>query len=192
MSRAQRPEKLGAGVSARDLDDYSLDAARTIARSRFIPTSITWWPKLPPARLLLAADLVGPALDALKLEAASVRGPWKGKDLAELKFKHPFLDLIVPAVLADYVTLDQGTGIVHTAPGTWRRGFSDRAEIWHRGLRADRRSGALPRRLAGVQRQDGVRGQSHRCAAAARSRRAARRTENFRTAIRIAGAATIR
>ena len=67
--------------------------------------------------LLLAADLVGPALDALKLEAGSVRGPWKGRDLAELKFRHPFLDLTVPAVLADYVTLDQGTGIVHTAPG---------------------------------------------------------------------------
>src|SRR6202007_2731358 len=64
-----------------------------------------------------AADLVGPALDALKLEAGSVRGPWKGNELAELKFKHPFLDLVVPAVLADYVTLDQGTGIVHTAPG---------------------------------------------------------------------------
>src|SRR5246127_3940025 len=31
--------------------------------------------------LLLAADLVGPALDGLKLEAASVRGPWKGRDL---------------------------------------------------------------------------------------------------------------
>jgi isoleucyl-tRNA synthetase len=67
--------------------------------------------------LLLAADLVGPALDALKLEAGSVRGPWKGKDLTDLMFRHPFLDLRVPAVLADYVTLDQGTGIVHTAPG---------------------------------------------------------------------------
>src|SRR3977135_3728100 len=43
--------------------------------------------------LLLAADLVGPALDALKLQAGSVRGPWKGKDLADLKFRHPFLDL---------------------------------------------------------------------------------------------------
>jgi len=53
----------------------------------------------------------------VKLEAGSVRGPWKGKDLADLKFRHPFLDLRVPAVLADYVTLDQGTGIVHTAPG---------------------------------------------------------------------------
>jgi isoleucyl-tRNA synthetase len=67
--------------------------------------------------LLLAADLVGPALDALKLEAGNVRGPWKGKDLVGLKFRHPFVDLSVPAVLADYVTLDQGTGIVHTAPG---------------------------------------------------------------------------
>src|SRR6202049_4150641 len=34
-----------------------------------------------------------------------------------LQFKPPFLDLRVPAVLADYVTLDQGSGIVHTAPG---------------------------------------------------------------------------
>ena len=53
----------------------------------------------------------------MKLQASSVRGPWKGKDLADLQFRHPFLDLQVPAVLADYVTLDQGTGIVHTAPG---------------------------------------------------------------------------
>jgi isoleucyl-tRNA synthetase len=67
--------------------------------------------------LLLAEDLVGPALDALNLQAQSVRGPWKGNDLVELYFRHPFLDLRVPAVLADYVTLDQGTGIVHTAPG---------------------------------------------------------------------------
>jgi isoleucyl-tRNA synthetase len=36
---------------------------------------------------------------------------------AGLRFQHPFLDRIVPAVLADYVELDQGTGIVHTAPG---------------------------------------------------------------------------
>jgi isoleucyl-tRNA synthetase len=36
---------------------------------------------------------------------------------AGLRFHHPFLDRIVPSVLADYVELDQGTGIVHTAPG---------------------------------------------------------------------------
>jgi len=44
---------------------------------------------------------------------------YSGQQLAEagLKFQHPFLDRTVPAVLADYVELDQGTGIVHTAPG---------------------------------------------------------------------------
>ncbi len=36
---------------------------------------------------------------------------------ARLSFHHPFLGRIEPAVLADYVELDQGTGIVHTAPG---------------------------------------------------------------------------
>ena len=34
-----------------------------------------------------------------------------------MKFQHPFLPVRVPGVLADYVTLDQGSGIVHTAPG---------------------------------------------------------------------------
>ena len=44
---------------------------------------------------------------------------YSGQQLAHagLKFQHPFLNRTVPAVLADYVELDQGTGIVHTAPG---------------------------------------------------------------------------
>src|SRR5438874_1668931 len=44
---------------------------------------------------------------------------YSGQQLAQagLKFQHPFLNRTVPAVLADYVELDQGTGIVHTAPG---------------------------------------------------------------------------
>ena len=63
--------------------------------------------------------------------------------------------------------------------GPRRGGLSDRAEIWHRSLRADRRTRPLSRRLAGIQRQNRFRGESHRCDAAARSRRAARRTETF-------------
>ncbi len=31
-------------------------------------------------------------------------------------FQHPFLDRVVLGVNADYVTADQGTGAVHTAP----------------------------------------------------------------------------
>jgi isoleucyl-tRNA synthetase len=37
--------------------------------------------------------------------------------LRGLTFGHPFLERTLPAVLADYVTLEQGSGIVHTAPG---------------------------------------------------------------------------
>ncbi len=41
----------------------------------------------------------------------------RGKVFEGAKFKHPFLERIEPGVLAEYVTLEQGTGIVHTAPG---------------------------------------------------------------------------
>ena len=41
----------------------------------------------------------------------------KGAALEHFKFRHPFLDRDSPVVLADYVTLDAGTGVVHTAPG---------------------------------------------------------------------------
>jgi len=109
-------EKLGAGVSAViwTTTPWTLPHNRALALHPDFDYVVA---ESSAGALLLAADLVGPALDALKLEAKSVRGPWKGKDLSELKFRHPFLDLTVPAVLADYVTLDQGTGIVHTAPG---------------------------------------------------------------------------
>ncbi len=40
-----------------------------------------------------------------------------GKAVEGLKAKHPFIDRESVFVLADYVTLDQGTGCVHTAPG---------------------------------------------------------------------------
>ncbi len=41
----------------------------------------------------------------------------KGETLEGLKFRHPLYERDSVAVLADYVTLDQGTGAVHTAPG---------------------------------------------------------------------------
>lgn len=40
-----------------------------------------------------------------------------GSNLQTLQAKHPFINRIVPFVLADYVTTDSGTGCVHTAPG---------------------------------------------------------------------------
>ena len=40
-----------------------------------------------------------------------------GKELEYLLCQHPFLDRTSTVILADYVNLDSGTGLVHTAPG---------------------------------------------------------------------------
>ena len=45
-----------------------------------------------------------------------VLGLATGKDLELIEFSHPFYDRTAPVYLGDYVTLDTGTGIVHSAP----------------------------------------------------------------------------
>ncbi|HUJ40142.1 MAG TPA: isoleucine--tRNA ligase [Candidatus Acidoferrales bacterium] len=68
-------------------------------------------------RLLMAAEMKEKVAAGTGLAIGAERGRWKGRELEGLKFRHPFLNFEVPAVLADYVTTDQGSGIVHTAPG---------------------------------------------------------------------------
>lgn len=46
-----------------------------------------------------------------------VLGTVKGKDLENLKTHHPLYERFSPIILGDHVTLDAGTGCVHTAPG---------------------------------------------------------------------------
>jgi len=68
--------------------------------------------------LLLAEQLLPATAQACGFTSGEIRGRWKGRELEGLQFQHPFLEkLQVPGVLAEYVTLDTGTGIVHTAPG---------------------------------------------------------------------------
>ena len=42
----------------------------------------------------------------------------KGAELERIRFQHPLYARDSLGVLADYVTLEQGTGAVHTAPAT--------------------------------------------------------------------------
>jgi isoleucyl-tRNA synthetase len=67
--------------------------------------------------LLLAAERVAALRSECGIKQARVRSHWKGHDFEGAKFQHPFLPIQVPGILAGYVTLDQGSGIVHTAPG---------------------------------------------------------------------------
>jgi len=68
-------------------------------------------------RLLLAAELVKPVMAILGVTHWSVIAEAKGSALEKLLLQHPFYDRQVPVILGDHVTLDAGTGAVHTAPG---------------------------------------------------------------------------
>jgi len=65
--------------------------------------------------LLLAHELSGECLARYGLEG-HLLAQARGKDLEYLLFEHPFSDRIVPIILGDHVTLEAGTGLVHTAP----------------------------------------------------------------------------
>jgi isoleucyl-tRNA synthetase len=67
--------------------------------------------------LLLAVERIPQFQQECGIHDARVRAKFPGRDFEGLKFHHPFLPIEVPGVLADYVTFDQGSGIVHTAPG---------------------------------------------------------------------------
>ena len=65
---------------------------------------------------IVAAELAGAVTQACKLGATTELARFKGAVLDGVTFQHPFLDRSILGVLATYVTSDQGTGAVHTAP----------------------------------------------------------------------------
>ncbi len=68
-------------------------------------------------RLILAADLLEAVLKRFGMSANAIVAQTTGRALEGLKLQHPFQDRQVPVVLGEHVTLDAGTGAVHTAPG---------------------------------------------------------------------------
>ena len=54
---------------------------------------------------------------ALGISDVEVLGSCTGMDLAGLAYEHPFCDRTSPILTAEHVTLEEGTGLVHTAPG---------------------------------------------------------------------------
>lgn len=67
-------------------------------------------------RLLIADSLAKDAMLRYKIESYRVIAYCRGDALEGMKLQHPFYDRIVPIVLGDHVTIDTGTGAVHTAP----------------------------------------------------------------------------
>ncbi len=66
--------------------------------------------------LVLAAELAPACLLRYGLEPGIILGSLAGRALEGLKLAHPWLDRQVPVLLGEHVTLEAGTGAVHTAP----------------------------------------------------------------------------
>ncbi len=76
--------------------------------------------KTPAGQLLLAQELIESCMRSLGYgpgEYEITEGARAGAELEGIVCRHPWLPREVPVVLAEYVTKDQGTGCVHTAPG---------------------------------------------------------------------------
>jgi isoleucyl-tRNA synthetase len=72
--------------------------------------------RTPKGILILAHELAEAALKRYGFESAEVIGQCSGSALELLQLHHPFLERDVPVICGEHVTLEAGTGLVHTAP----------------------------------------------------------------------------
>ena len=66
---------------------------------------------------VMATDLAATALKAAGIEEFETVGTLNGSELELMTAQHPFLDRESLLIVGDHVTLESGTGCVHTAPG---------------------------------------------------------------------------
>ncbi|NLN04234.1 MAG: isoleucine--tRNA ligase [Clostridiaceae bacterium] len=72
---------------------------------------------------VLAKELVKDVMETCEIEEYELVGEIKGEELDLVECQHPFLDRKSIVVLGDHVTLEAGTGCVHTAPGFGHEDF---------------------------------------------------------------------
>ncbi len=68
-------------------------------------------------KMICASELLESLKETLELEDVVVLDKKMGNELLNLKYKHPLYDRISPVINASYVTVTDGTGFVHIAPG---------------------------------------------------------------------------
>lgn len=66
---------------------------------------------------IVAKELAEEVVKAAGIEDYEISGEYKGSDLEYITCYHPFLDRESLVIVGDHVTLEAGTGCVHTAPG---------------------------------------------------------------------------
>lgn len=83
---------------------------------------------------IMASDLVAKVTKLAGSDKVRIVAETDGAKLVGLKYRHPFCDRESAVVTADYVTLEDGTGLVHTAPGhgaeDYRTGLKEGLETY--------------------------------------------------------------
>ena len=68
-------------------------------------------------RYVLVSGLVQPTMETLGISAYQIIGMVRGRQLEGTITRHPLFERESPVVLAEYVRAEEGTGVVHIAPG---------------------------------------------------------------------------
>jgi len=73
--------------------------------------------RTPKGLLIIARDLAEAAMQRYGFESVETVAQISGAVLEGLQLQHPFFAQQVPVILADFVTVEAGVGLVHIAPG---------------------------------------------------------------------------
>ncbi|MCL4407864.1 MAG: isoleucine--tRNA ligase [Thermotogae bacterium] len=93
---------------------WTLPANRAVALNPAVDYS---WIKIDGERWLMAKALVSSVMTKAGIQNYEITGEAKGSTFELKKLLEPLYGNAVPAVMADYVETETGTGAVHTAPG---------------------------------------------------------------------------
>ena len=95
----------------------TIPANKALAYNKDINYSIL---KIENKKIIIAEKLINSVIENCKINKFEVLKSFKGKEFYKTVCSHPFeklgYDFDVPMLEANFVTLDQGTGIVHCAP----------------------------------------------------------------------------
>ncbi len=113
---AKRPKLKGEKVSAAiwTTTPWTIPANLAIAaKDDFIYAAV----KVQGEVLIVAKELIDYCMEAFGFKEYEEIDEFPGSELEGLKCRHPFIDRESVMILAPFVTLEAGTGLVHIAPG---------------------------------------------------------------------------
>jgi len=107
-------ELSAAGIPIWTTTPWTLPANEAVALNPFVEYAVV--ATAHGEQWLLAKPLLETVVQRYQLKDYRILTEVLGEKLEFLKLQHPFNDRLVPVILGEHVTMDSGTGAVHTAP----------------------------------------------------------------------------